>query len=93
MSEEEGVQVVTFAGKGQGLAAARPFQVGDVIISEPPMITMPGTVFDCPDPDKIERWLDRKINALTSQQREEFYNLSGKLMTDYHGFIIELRLK
>ena len=74
----EGVKVVTFPGKGQGMVATRAFQVGDVILAESPMIVMPEAMFDCPDPDKVERWLDRKINALTSEQREEFFNLSGE---------------
>ena len=79
----EGVKVVTLSGKGQGMVATRAFQVGDVILAESPMIVMPEALFDCPDPDKVERWLDRKINALTSEQREEFFNLSGEYMYSF----------
>jgi len=73
---EWGVSQVSLEGKGQGLVATRDFQVGEVLIREDPMILMPADVFDNPDTDRVERWLDRRVNALTSTQRQIFFELS-----------------
>lgn len=70
------VKQVTFEGKGQGLVATRDFQVGEVVMREDPLIDMPLKVFDNPDMDRVERWLDRKVNGLTCQQRQIYFELS-----------------
>ena len=78
MSEiNDGVEFVIFPGKGLGLVAKRAFEVGDVVFRETPIVDMPQSVFDLEDPDRVERWLDRKINAMTSSQRQQFFDLSG----------------
>ena len=73
-----GVKQVTLEGRGQGLVATRDFQMGDVVMTEDPLIDMPLKVFDNPDMDRVERWLDRRVNGLTSKQRQIFFELSGK---------------
>ena len=70
-----GVESVEMTGKGIGLVAKRDFHVGDVVLREPPLLWMPSKVFDAEN-DVTERWLDKKINAMTSQQRAAFYELS-----------------
>ena len=78
MSEiNDGVECVTFPGKGQGLVAKQAFEVGDVVLRETPIVDMPQSIFDLEEPDRVERWLDRKINAMTSSQRQQFFDLSG----------------
>jgi len=79
MSEiNDGVECVTFPGKGQGLVAKRAFEVGDVVLRETPIVDMPQSIFDLEEPDRVERWLDRKINAMTSSQRQQFFDLSDR---------------
>ena len=43
---------------------------------EEPIIEMPLKVFELEDPDRVERWLDKKINSMTSPQRQQFFELS-----------------
>lgn len=62
--------------KGQGMFATRPIAAGEIIVREKPLILMPDEVFSDEDSDRIETWLDKQINRMTSQDRETFFNLS-----------------
>ena len=75
-ANQAGFRVGEISGKGIGMIALKRFQVGDLIVRETPLINMPKKVFDNPQMDMIERWLDRKINSLSSEGRREFYDLS-----------------
>lgn len=55
-------------GKGVALVATRRLYPGDLIISEAPMLTMPGLVWE--DSEAATAWLDKRILRLSSQQRE-----------------------
>ena len=60
---------------------------GDLILRESPLILMPKRIFDDDDPDYIEQWLDRRINRLTSEEREIFYSLADsryKILEQYY---------
>ena len=70
------VECVSLPGRGQGLVAKQALQIGEVILRENPMVEMPLSVFDLPDSDRIDRRLDRKINAMTAIQRQQYFDLS-----------------
>ncbi len=70
------VEIRDIPGKGNGLFAKKAFGIGDVILAEAPLIVMPDDVFSHDDMDRIEAWLDRQINKLTSDQRSVFFDLS-----------------
>ncbi len=54
----------------------RAIEAGEVIIRESPLILMPQKIFDDNDPDYIENWLTRRINRMTSEEREIFFSLA-----------------
>ena len=70
-------------GRGYGVIAAKCFQPGDLIMRDHPLIVMPAKVFENDDPDYIERWLDKKINRLSSSDREKYYDLSDARSSDF----------
>jgi hypothetical protein len=37
---------------------------------------MPKKIFDDDDPNYIEQWLDRRINRMSSEEREIFFSLA-----------------
>ena len=47
-----------------------------MILREKPLILMPKKIFDDDDPNYIENWLDRRINRMTSEEREIFFSLA-----------------
>ena len=49
------VECVSLPGRGQGLVAKQAIQIGEVILQENPIVEMPLSVFDSPDPDRIDR--------------------------------------
>ena len=57
------------AGKGIGMVALRKIYPGDLIFAEIPLFVMSRAVFDS-GIDNTEDWLNKKINGLSSKQRE-----------------------
>ena len=55
-------EVKTVPGKGQGMFAVRDVWPGEIVCRERPMIVMPDAIFELEDHDRIEAWLDRRIN-------------------------------
>jgi len=72
---ELGIEFIELAGKGVGMVAKRNFGVGDIVLREHPLIWMPLEVFEAEN-DRTERWLDRKLNSMSCQDRSDFYDLS-----------------
>jgi hypothetical protein len=54
----------------------RDLSAGDLILREKPLILMPKKIFEDDDPDYIEQWLDRRINRMSSEEREVFFSLA-----------------
>ncbi len=69
-------------GKGQGMFATRHIKMGEVVIREEAVINMPDEVFQWEDMDRIERWLDRRINQLSSDDRAAFFELADSRAGD-----------
>ena len=69
MCDDPAAKVKEMAGKGIGMVALRKIYPGDLIFSEIPLFVMSGAVFDS-GRDNTEEWLDKKINRLSSKQRE-----------------------
>ncbi len=76
--EEEAPRTVVrdVPGKGKGLFAARDLRMGEVVMRESPLIVMPDAVFQLEDMDRLESWLDKRVNALSSSDRAAFSALS-----------------
>ena len=52
------------------------FISGQIILREKPIIVMPDKVFSNDDQDYIESWLDKRLNQMSSPDRQAFYDLS-----------------
>ena len=61
---------------GMGMYAKEDLQPGQVILREKPLIVMPDKIFSDEDVDKIERWLEKRVNRLSSEDREIYFNLA-----------------
>ncbi len=62
--------------KGQGMFATRTILPGDLILREKPLVVMPDKVFQNDDMDEVEEWLEKRLNRLSAEDREKFFNLS-----------------
>ena len=59
---------VDIPGKGQGMIATTKIYPGDVIYAETPLIIVPDDIFN--DVEACEEFLEKKINLLSSEDRE-----------------------
>lgn len=90
MCDDPASKVKEMAGKGIGMVALRKIYPGDLIFTEIPLFVMTGAVFDS-GRDNTEEWLDKKINRLSSKQREvllcltDCRNASDNEQEDYVG--------
>ena len=85
-------ETVDIPGKGQGMIATAKIYPGDVIYAETPLIIVPDDIFN--DVEACEEYLERKINLLSSSDRElllslidcrnadETYQYCGKFYTN-----------
>jgi len=67
-------EVVKIPGKGTGLVAQQKFYPGDVIMFEKPLIVVSDNIYD--DPEQVDKFLDKAVTRLSSQDRELFLNLT-----------------
>ena len=58
-----------------------------MILREKPLILMPKKIFDDDDPNYIENWLDRRINRMSSEEREIFFSLADSRSVNESGFL------
>lgn len=61
--------ILPTAHKGMAMFASRAIPAGSLIVREKPLIVMPDAVFSMEDQDRLETWLDRRLNKLTSEGR------------------------
>ena len=73
------------SSKGHAMFATAPIPLGSVIFSEQPLIHMPDAIFNLEDSDRVETWLDRRINGLSCDQREVFFNLADSRTPEVDG--------
>ncbi len=74
--EEPKCEVLHVSGKGKGLFARSDLGAGQLVLRESPLLLMPNEVYSADDMDRIERWLDRRLNALSCERRAAFFDLS-----------------
>ena len=83
-SEEPCYEVVSIPGKGRGMIATKKLYPGDIVISETPMIIVPDKVFD--DAERMEGFLERKINAMNQEDRTRFMDMAYCRTVDSNQF-------
>jgi len=66
------------------MIATRKLYPGEVIISETPLLVIPEKTFD--NADKLESYLERQINKLSSEDRNKFFDLSDCRIVEKNAF-------
>jgi len=74
--EKEVIFEVKQSANGMGMFALKDIPPGQIILREKPLIVMPDKVFSSEDSDYIEAWLDKRLNKMSSEDRQKFYDLS-----------------
>ena len=74
--EKDVIFEVKQSANGMGMFALKDIPPGQIILREKPLIVMPDKVFSCEDSDYIEAWLDKRLNKMSSEDRQKFYDLS-----------------
>ena len=65
--EASNYEIVCIPGKGKGMIASKKLYPGDIILAETPLIIVPDKTFE--DVEKLETYLERKINNMTDRDR------------------------
>jgi hypothetical protein len=68
--------------KGLGMFATQNIRPGQVILREKPLIVMPDSIFCNDDWEFLESWMDKRLNKLSSQDREIFFDLADSRSAD-----------
>jgi len=67
-------KILQISGKGTGMIANKKIYPGDIILAEKPLILVPNAVFN--DNQRIEPFLDKAVNKMSTIDREKFFDLS-----------------
>jgi len=78
--EEAVFKTQELPGKGVGMIAMKKFYPGDLILAEKPLIRVPDAIFE--NPDECEEFLEKKMNSLSSSDRELFLGLTDKRVVE-----------
>ena len=84
VKDEQSYKILSIPGKGNGMIATRKLYPGEVIISETPLLVIPEKTFD--NADKLESYLERQINKLSSEDRNKFFDLSDCRIVEKNAF-------
>jgi len=84
VKDEQSYKILSIPGKGNGMIATRKLYPGEVIISETPLLVIPEKTFD--NADKLESYLERQINKLSSDDRNKFFDLSDCRIVEKNAF-------
>jgi hypothetical protein len=63
------------SGKGKGLVAIEKISKGTRILSEEPIITVPGIPRNDPDNEQLRTSICQQVNALSEHQRRAFLSM------------------
>lgn len=72
--EASNYEIVCIPGKGKGMIATKKLYPGDIILAETPLIIVPDKTFE--DVEKLETYLERKINNMTGDDRDRFLDMA-----------------
>ena len=67
-------KIVEISGKGTGMVSQKKLYPGDLIMTEKPLIEVPGNIYD--NLAKVVKYLDKVVDRMSSSDREVFLNLT-----------------